>query len=444
MHPSVNTLCMTNTIAEHEQALRMRLPPHPRASLKLLPAALIRFSLLGATVLGIALTRVPVVSSAEPAERQLPEHARQRTDHFPAFSWDRVPRYVHLHKQTAFPAEEIEQLARFPLITLEKTTGSQEFGSTEAGTLTAARAIKAVNPHTKVLYYRNVIVHYETYASNESLMKIPNRFLRDSHGNEALVRDRLPAYDLTRPAVRQWWVSHAQAVCAETAVDGLFLDGNVKVLEPGYLRNAIGTEKKSQLMHSYDQLVKETRQSLAPEKIMIANLLRARFPDAGMAKLEPFDGSYLEAFETTVGTFSYQDYVAKGIEAFQTAARAGYLIAFTAGLGAELDTQTNHSRRTDEIRGKVTDEQELQRRLEYLLAIFLVCAEEYSYFNAHEGYSAESSQIWRTSRAEFERPLGAPQGPAIRRGYQYTRRFAHAEVWLDLETQTGSVRAIAP
>jgi len=407
-----------------------------------LPAALVGFRCLGVTVLGLALTNVLSVSSAEPTEQGVAGNPRQRIDHFPRFSWDHVPRYVHLHKQTAFSPDEIEQLARFPLVTLEKTTGSKEFGSTEAGTLAAARAIKAVNPHTKVLYYRNVIVHYESYAANDALERIPNRFLRDSMGSETLVRDRLPAYDLTRPEVRNWWVSHAQAVCTEAAVDGLFLDGNVKVLEPGYLRAAIGANKKAQLMEGYDQLVRETRQSLPPEKLMVANLLRARFPDAGFANLEPFDGSYLEAFETKVGTFSYQDYVAKGIEAFQTAARAGYLIAFTAGLGTELDTQPNNHRRTDEIRGDVTDEQELQRRFEYLLAIFLVCAEEYSYFNAHEGYRAESSQIWRTSRPEFERPLGAPQGPAIRRGYHYTRNFTHAEVSLDLETQTGTIRGI--
>jgi hypothetical protein len=40
---------------------------------------------------------------------------------------------------------------------------------------------------------------------------------------------------------------------------------------------------------------------------------------------------------------------------------------------------------------------------------------------------------------EFERPLGAPMGPAVQDGYIYTRDFAHASVRLDIENQIGSV-----
>jgi len=40
---------------------------------------------------------------------------------------------------------------------------------------------------------------------------------------------------------------------------------------------------------------------------------------------------------------------------------------------------------------------------------------------------------------ELARPLGAPQGPAVRAGYVYTREFARASVRLDLETQTGKI-----
>ena len=89
-------------------------------------------------------------------------------ERMPAFSWDRVPLYVHIRKDTAFTGDEINYLATFPLITFEKATGHKDSGSVEAGTLKAARAVKKINPATKILYYRNVIVHYGGYAADSS------------------------------------------------------------------------------------------------------------------------------------------------------------------------------------------------------------------------------------------------------------------------------------
>ena len=72
----------------------------------------------------------------------------------------------------------------------------------------AARAIKAVNPATKVLYYRNVIVHYGNYAANDALATIPGAFLLNREGGDKLVRNRVQAYDLTNARLRDWWLSN--------------------------------------------------------------------------------------------------------------------------------------------------------------------------------------------------------------------------------------------
>jgi hypothetical protein len=173
---------------------------------------------------------------------------------------------------------------------------------------------------------------------------------------------------------------------------------------------------------------------------MVANVLRARFPDSGMKRLRAFDGSYMEGFETVVGNVPLKDYVAKGIAAFQQAARQGFLIAFTAGLGEEAsDEEANNPQRTDEIRKSLTGDEAAGRRFNYLMAIFLICAEEQSYFCAHDGYDVKKSRVWMKHPPDFDRPLGAPKGPAVRAGYVYTREFAHASVRLDLENQTGKI-----
>ena len=358
----------------------------------------------------------------------------------PAFSWDHVPRYVHIRKDTAFSADEIRYLATFPLITFEKYTGHTDSGSVEAGTLKAARAVKAINPATKVLYYRNVIVHYGGYAADASLTNMPGAFLVGRNGSDKLVRNRVQAYDLTNAKLRDWWLASAKRVCADPAVDGLFLDGNIKVLEPAYLRDEIGEKTKAELVDGYTSMMQDARRMLGPEKLMVANVLRARFPDSGMDRLRAFDGSYMEGFETAVGNVPLKDYVAKGMVAFQEAARRGFIIAFTAGLGEEdSDEGTKNQQRTDEIRKSMTGDEAATRRFNYLLAIFLICAEKHSYFCAHDGYDAKKSKVWMKHPPEFDRTLGAPKGPAVRAGYVYTREFAHASIRLDLENQTGKI-----
>jgi hypothetical protein len=356
----------------------------------------------------------------------------------PAFSWDRVPQYMHIRKWTEYTPAEIEYLATFPLVTLEKANGTRVFDTNEDGTLAAARAIKKVNPATKILYYRNVIVHYPGYRDDEAINAIPGGFLVGRRGQGKLIRRKLEAYDLTKPEVREWWVANPGSVCADPAIDGLFLDGIIKILQPGFLKRFTGAEKQATMVAGYQAMVEETRKALGPDKIMLANVVRAGTPDSGLVEIQRFDGSYLEGFE------GGKDHVAQGIEAFQKAAREGYLMTFTAGL-SDLNTEEGERNplQTDEIREGLAAGSDFSKRFHYLLAIFLICAEEHSYFLAHDGYLADKSKVWMKRLPELERPLGPPKGPAIRNGDVYTREFAHAKVRLDIENQTGEIEWIA-
>lgn len=355
----------------------------------------------------------------------------------PSFSWNKLPLYVHIRKDTEFTDEEIAYLATFPLITLEKSTGNIDSGSTEKGTLKAARAVKKINPDTKILYYRNVIVHYGGYSSSAGLDAIPEPFLIGHDGNEKLIRNRLPAYDLTNEVVRDWWVAAAEEVCSDPAIDGVFLDGVVKVVEPAFLKDDIGEEKKAEELAGYVTMMEDTRQMLGPEKLMLANILRARFLDSGLSYLKAVDGSYIEGFEGAVGGMAKKDYVAKGMAAFQKAAQQGSIITFTCGLGK------NHQDADETIGGTDTNNKSVKRdaksRFNYQLAMFLICAEEYSYFDLKDSYDAKKSSTWMTHPADYDRPLGAPKGSALRKGYTYTREYAHASVSLDIENEIGEV-----
>ncbi len=355
---------------------------------------------------------------------------------YPEFSWDRIPLYMHIRKEKAYTGKEIAFLARFPLITFEKANGHKQFGSVEKGTLTAARAVKKVNPDAKILYYRNVIVHYGGYDANQKLPQIPGALLKDEKGNTKLVRNRVQAYDLSNPDLRDWWVETCRSVTSDPTVDGIFLDGNIKALEPGYLARQIGREKKKRTMDGYHLMMKQTRKAIGPDKLMIANVIRARFQDAGLEYMHHFDGSYLEGFFHNVGTASYEEYVAKGIDAMQKAARQGKVIAFTTGLAMPENTSTMG---TDEAHAKVKSDEQTRAALAYPLAIFLIVAEKYSYFRVHEGYSANEDDRWTRWFPEYDKPLGPPSGPAVRKGLLYTRKFQHADVYLDIGEREGKI-----
>ena len=358
-------------------------------------------------------------------------------DNYPRFTWDRIPLYMHIRKATSYTDEEIAFLAKFPLITFEKANGHDDHGSIEAGTLIAARAVKEINPDTTILYYRNVMVHYGGYAANKGLEHIPGALLRDEKGGTKLVRNRVEAYDLSNPDLRTWWVDNCSSMTADPNIDGIFLDGNVKALEPGYLAKQIGAAKKKQTMDGYHLMMKQTREAIGPNELMFANILRARFENAGLEYLDYFDGSYLEGFFHNVGGASYEEYVAKGIDGMQKAARQGKIIAFSTGFVPPGNTSVMG---IDEGHATVGSHAQARAGLTYPLAIFLVCAEKHSYFRIHEGYSANENDRWMRWFPEYDRPLGPPNGPATKDGFRYSRSFQHAKVQLDIHNRTASIQ----
>ncbi|WP_261341342.1 putative glycoside hydrolase family 15 protein [Rhodopirellula bahusiensis] len=287
----------------------------------------------------------------------------------PPFSWDHVPLYMHIRKATDFTPDELDYLGGFPLITLEKTTGSRTHGSTEAGSLAAAKAIKSVNEDTCVLYYRNVMCNYSGYKTNAGLRDIPGAFLQGKDGNRKLHRGVREIYDLSNPELRRWWVDHCVEVASHDEIDGIFLDGNIKALEPAYLRGEIGAKRKQEVTDGYSLMMQVLKDRIPANKMLLANVIRARLPDSGLDTMRYFDGSYLEGIESQTNGLTRVEYLAKGIDAVQKAARQGKIIAMSIGLGDAALTGL----KIDDSRKKVSRVANIQPRLEYCLALFLIC-----------------------------------------------------------------------
>ncbi|TWU44312.1 Alpha-L-fucosidase [Novipirellula aureliae] len=366
-----------------------------------------------------------------------PAPKAKSVDHYPPFRWDTIPLYMHMRKSVAFTPEEIDYLATFPIVTLEKTTGSKTYGSSEAGSREAAKAIKAVNPETKVLYYRNVMCNYGSYNVNDGLRDIPNAFLVARNGNKKLHRGVREVYDLSDPTLRKWWVDHCVEMAGHDEIDGIFLDGNIKALEPAFLGSELGAQRKQEVADGYAVMMKDLQDRTPPNKMLIANIIRARLTDSGLNYMQYFDGSYLEGIESEAGGFTRLEYLARGIDAVQQAARQGKIICMSMGLG----NAASGGLRIDDSRKKLSQGADTRPRLEYCLALFLICAEKYSYVYPHDGYSANNndSSVWLKRFAEYDKPLGPPKGPAVQDGYTYTREFKHASVFLDIEKKQGRI-----
>ncbi|WP_299668803.1 putative glycoside hydrolase [uncultured Polaribacter sp.] len=292
------------------------------------------------------------------------EDGLSETKKRPAFSWDKMPLYMHLRKNTTFTKDEIQFLAKYTLITFEKTTGSSAFGSTEKGTIEAAKAVKAINPKSKILYYKNVVINWGTYKEDELfLSEHSNALLTNDIGEKALMPNgRTDFFDISEGYVHDYWVNHVSKVASNPYVDGLFLDANIKALVPGFFISRVGKEKQQKLMTGYHMMMDQLKTRLGKDNLLIANIIRVRpeFQDEGRTYLKYFDGSYIEGFEHENFGMSYADYLAKGIEAVQKSAREGNVIAMSLGIGEALK---NANAGIDDARKSLNENDDLTKRL---------------------------------------------------------------------------------
>jgi hypothetical protein len=362
------------------------------------------------------------------------------TINYPKFSWDKMPLYMHVRKSTAFTEEEILFLADFPLITIEKSTGYKTYGSNEKGTIEIAKAIKNINKEATILYYKNVVINWGNYEEDEIfLQENPEAILTDDNGVKALMPNGTNGFfDISKEYVRDYWLSHVSKMAKNSVIDGLFMDANIKVLAPGFFGGRVGNEKQQEIEKGYFSMMENLNTQLGDDNLLLANMIRVRsdFTDSGREFLKYFNGSYLEGFENESSDITYEDYLATGIEAVQKTAREGKVIAMAIGLGEALQGANIG---IDDIREDVVLDGNLSARLDYLLAIFLVCAEKYSYVYPHDGYNSLTSATWLKTFSQYEKKLGEPKGYAVQEGYTYTRSFEHLDVFLDIKNKTAKL-----
>lgn len=272
----------------------------------------------GAGATDPAATPLAVAPCAQAGAATAPAQAGAAA--WPDFDWRTVPVWLRVRKSTAYTPDELKQIAGFPLVVFEKANGHRTSGDVESGTLAAGRAVKQINPRTKVIFYFNAVIRYGDYKANAEFDRHADAWALRKGGVVFTFKDRYRLFDLTRPDVRAWWIATARGMAAHDQIDGLFIDAICKTTTHGRAYS-----------QGYRRTAADLRAGWPAGKLLLGNAVRAGEDGCNLDHLDYLDGSYVERWGVPVGGESYEDYVARGIEAMRKTVERGKLLLFSAG-----------------------------------------------------------------------------------------------------------------
>ena len=358
------------------------------------------------------------------------------TDRLPHFSWDTVPVYVHFGKSSGpLTDEEVRFVAeRSGFVCLEKGHGRGRFGSTEKGIAHDAKRLKAVNPRMTVLFYWNTFLNYRLYDAAAALDSHPEWVFRDRRGEPIFKMGRLEQYNLLDPGFREWWASVAGRAVTELGCDGIFMDAVDQAKRPAWMRKGWGEGREGELTRAARDMMDRARARMGEGGILLYNGLRSKDSEErtkGEEYLAHADGANVEHFAAF--ECSSAESIARDIAAIARAGDAGKIVTVKGWPGPDL------SWRNAKWMKLPAGERiaEARRRITFPLACFLVAARARSYFCYSWGYREGHGGL--VDFPELRRPLGAPEGDAVREGPVYRRSFARASVRVDIAAREARI-----
>ncbi|MFR9620257.1 MAG: putative glycoside hydrolase [Rikenellaceae bacterium] len=362
------------------------------------------------------------------------------TSAYPDFSWDRLSVCLHFSNASVdFTPSEVEFMARFPLICIEKNQALKQHSSMEYGTLAAARALKAVNPNTTVLFYFNSCMDYGNMYEHGRILaddRHPEWAIRDVNGDFVLVRN-IPErriYDYSQGDFRDWWVSIVLKWTSYDEIDGVFIDALPKYAStPEARKKSWGEQRYNDIYDGLHTTLDSLKTLFDGKKLMVANFLRgnkSQMEDMGVHFHGYTDGAMMEHFNFLAGANT--EHLANDIALIQDAARRNKVVVVKAWPSFNFIDKSKYA-------DKSQDEREALARQDIIfpLVCYLVGAGEFSYFCYSWGYRHDEGGL--VDYEEYNRPLGVPKGDAVRDGWIYTREFEHASVWVDIDRKEARI-----
>jgi hypothetical protein len=183
-------------------------------------------------------------------------------------------------------------------------------------------------------------------------------------------------------------------------------------------------------------MLRETQEKLGPDKIAVFNPLHG-YKDGEEPKRQDYlavlDGAMIDDFDRPGGRKPQSpDYLLNTLKVMNQAAKQGKVIVFKAWPSFTWRIDSETMRQSPKGQHAVA-----KQDLLFPLACFLIAAEENCYFCYTWGWAPQyGTFMWYP---EFDKRLGPPQGHARRDGWEFRRRFAHADVFVDLEKRVARI-----
>jgi len=357
-----------------------------------------------------------------------PYPAQTDFTNYPAFSWEKVPRWLAVRSKDALAPEQVESIAsRYQVVMMEKAN-AQGKASTEEGIRWAARELKKRNPAIKVFFYWNTVVYYEGYAANAAYQSDEwSEYTRRADGTKEyrLIRGKLRTFNHDIPEMQKWWVDTALGMAADPNIDGVFLD---KV--GGGDKSLVDADGNLKAPSNYVNSLIQLSLRMPKGKLLVGNTLRNERPNGNREIMRITSGSYFERWRLPArGTQPRQteaEAICVTIQLMREALSKGKIIMLQSGPLAD-----------EAVAADGTASAQFAAGVDFPLAVFLIAAEKYAYFSYQGSVNALDAQ-WKWDSSDLEtlnRPLGRPLGDPVKKGYAYTRSFEHVDVSLNVETK---------
>ena len=355
----------------------------------------------------------------------------QNPDAYPNFSWDKVPVAFHFGKKknllTNAEAQFIASKTNF--VVLEKAHGFPTYKYSEEAILEDAKKLKTYNKDAKIVFYWNAFLDYPMYKAHNDYEANPQWWLKTKEGELDLKNGKIKRYDLSNNEVREWWVDVAEENISNQDIDGVFFDALIQVLAPSNKR-LWGEEKYTAIKQGLKDLIKETRERIGKDKLIVYNGIRSTpTRNTGNNFPENTDAIMIEHF----GHFNSRtkESMLLDILEMEKAGKSGKIVVFKTWPGFAWVDKNAMAKSAKEKR-KIAE-----NNIQFPLASFLVGAQEHSYFIYNWGYRLEMGCLeWYP---ELDKSLGKPLNEMQRNGWELTRKYQHADVWVNLETKEAQI-----
>lgn len=347
-------------------------------------------------------------------------------DIFPDFSWETTPLYFMFGDiDRVLTPEEVSFIAgKTDFLCIEKSHGYRTLGAAELGAKHEAEAFKKINPDAKVLFYFNSAYAWPYTSYNKDFTRehidehpdLKKFLILNPNTGELAHRNNVFYFDVLNPDFREWWAETVARGVEESGCDGAFIDQM-----HGFVR--FRRDKADEIERAMGDMMADLKKRLGPDKILLGN--NACNKDAKF--VYPVCDAIM--FENYAMVRSSKENLLVEWGDMLRNAREGKVSVFR--LGVEGTGRGNLKPNMPELS---------KEKLEFALACYLIGAQPYSYFMYSWGWKLSSGAL--VDYPELQNPLGPPKGAYNRTtpdGWEFTREFEHASVWVDTESRQSKI-----